>query len=213
MPLLLIDLDNTLIDRDAAFATWIREEVDRLGGSEADVEALIEADDSGYAERDEFARVMRERLDSDADLDELIDRIRHEHVRHVELNAGIRERLERFADAGVDVAVLTNGNVKQQTMKLERVGLEHLVDGAVISESAGLEKPDPEIFRSAMGDRHARADETWMVGDNADADIHGAQEAGIRTGWVSLGREWPGGERATVEASTTADVLDLIRFD
>jgi HAD superfamily hydrolase (TIGR01549 family) len=213
MRLLLIDLDNTLIDRDAAFATWIREEVERQGGTESDVQALIEADDSGYSERDEFAKTLRERLGTEDDLDKLIDRIRHEHVEHVELNEGVRERLERFGAAGVEVGVLTNGNVKQQTMKLERVGLEHLVDGAVISESAGLEKPDPEIFRRAMSDRGAEPGETWMVGDNADADICGAQKAGIRTGWVSLGREWPGGERATVEAETTSEVLDLIGFD
>ncbi|MCU1527212.1 MAG: hypothetical protein JWP75_975 [Frondihabitans sp.] len=213
MRLLLIDLDNTLIDRDTAFATWIHDEVERLGGSEDDAAALIEADDSGYTDRHEFATSLQGRLGTHGDLDELVDRIRHEHVQHVELDDGLRERLERLAADGVAVTVLTNGTVKQQTMKLERVGLGHLVAGAVISESAGIQKPDPAIFRRAMSDHGAGPDETWMVGDNPDADIHGAQAVGLRTGWVSLGRDWPGGHRATVEAGTTAGVLDLIRFD
>ncbi|BDZ49202.1 hypothetical protein GCM10025867_14430 [Frondihabitans sucicola] len=208
--LLLIDLDNTLIDRDSAFATWVRRVAEDAGADDAAADRVIEADDSGYADRDDVARALQRELGVDDDLETLVDRIRHEHVEHVELNDGVGERLARLADRGVDVAVLTNGNVKQQSMKLHRVGLDHLVDGAVISESAGLEKPDPEIFRRAVADRGADADDTWMVGDNADADIKGAQDAGLRTGWVTLGRPWPGGPAPTVQAATTAEVLDRI---
>lgn len=208
--LLLIDLDNTLIDRDAAFATWVHEVADESGADDEAADRVIEVDDSGYGEREDVARALQRELGVTDDLDTLVDRIRHEHVKHVELNEGVRDRLARLAERGVDIAVLTNGNVKQQSMKLHRVGLDHLVEGAIISESAGLEKPDPEIFRKALADRNADPDDTWMVGDNADADITGAQDAGLRTGWVTLGRPWPGGPEPTVQAPTTAEVLDEI---
>lgn len=207
-PLLLIDLDNTLIDRDAAFAAWVRRIVDDAGADPATVDEIVRIDDSGYAERDDVADAITRILRLDDDHDALVDRIRHEHVEFVELNEGVRERLRALADRGVDIAVLTNGNVRQQTMKLERVGLGGLVDGAVISEAAGMSKPDPAIFTGAVAERGAALDDAWMVGDNADADIRGAQEAGLRTGWVTLGRPWPGGPAPTVQASTTAEVLD-----
>jgi putative hydrolase of the HAD superfamily len=208
-PLLLIDLDNTLIDRDAAFSAWVRRVADDAGAPDGAVDEIVRIDDSGYGERDDVAEALRTTLGLDDDHDTLVDRIRHEHVEFVELNDGVRERLTDLADRGVDIAVLTNGNVKQQTMKLTRVGLSELVDGAVISEEAGLEKPDPAIFREAVSSRGGSVDDAWMVGDNADADIRGAQDAGLRTGWVTLGRPWPGGPEPTVQAATTAEVLDL----
>ncbi|AMM19889.1 hypothetical protein AX769_06630 [Frondihabitans sp. PAMC 28766] len=209
MPLLLIDLDNTLIDRDAAFGSWVRRVAEETGADPSAADQVIAIDDSGYAERDDVAEAMRRILRLDDEHDDLVDRIRHEHVDYVELNEGVRERLTALADRGVDLAVLTNGSVKQQTMKLSHVGLEHLIDGAVISEAAGLVKPDPEIFRRAVDERGAAIAETWMVGDSADNDIRGAQDAGLRTGWVSLGRPWPGGPAPTVQAASTAEVLDL----
>jgi putative hydrolase of the HAD superfamily len=207
--LLLVDLDNTLIDRDAAFAAWVRSVADEAGAPDGAVDEVLSVDDSGYGERDEVAEAMRRILGLRDDHEALVDRIRHEHVEYVELNNGVRDRLAALADRGVDIAVLTNGNVKQQTMKLERVGLSELIDGAVISEATGTEKPDPAIFRDTVAARGADVADAWMVGDSAEADIRGAQEAGIRTGWVTLERPWPGGPEPTVQAATTAEVLDL----
>lgn len=208
--LVLLDLDNTLVDRDSAFATWVHGLARDEGADESAARRVLEVDDSGYGERDDVAAAIRREFGVTDDDETLLDRMRHEHVEHVELHDGVTRALEALAGRGVDIAVLTNGNVKQQTMKLEHVGLAHLVDGAVISESAGLEKPDPEIFRRAVEGRGASVDDAWMVGDNVDADIRGAQEAGLRTGWVSLGRDWPGGAAPTVQAASTAEVLARI---
>ncbi|MFI5893419.1 hypothetical protein ACIA5D_25260 [Actinoplanes sp. NPDC051513] len=46
--------------------------------------------------------------------------------------------------------------------------------------------------------------EGWMVGDNSEKDVGGDAGAGLRTGWVALGREWPAGlqYRPTVTGTT-----------
>jgi hypothetical protein len=44
--LLLIDLDNTLIDRTGAFKGWAVEYVTTLGGDSADAEWIIAADET-----------------------------------------------------------------------------------------------------------------------------------------------------------------------
>ncbi|RKR75415.1 HAD family hydrolase [Frondihabitans australicus] len=211
-PLLLLDLDNTLIDRDAAFEAWVRHVAEGAGAPVSAVDEVLAVDDSGYGDRDDVAEAMRRLLRLEDDPETLVDRIRHEHVELVALAEGVRERIEAIADRGVHLGVVTNGPVRQQTMKLRRVGLSGLVDRAMISEGAGVAKPDPEIFRRAMERAGATPDDTWMVGDSARADIRGAQDAGLRTGWVSLGRGWPGGEPPTVQAPTTAEVLDLTRL-
>jgi HAD superfamily hydrolase (TIGR01549 family) len=208
-PLLLLDLDNTLIDRDAAFAAWLRKVAAGAGAPDSAVDGVLAVDEGGYGDREDVAEAMRRLLRLDDDTETLVDRIRHEHVEFIELTGGVRDRLAAIADRGVHLGVVTNGAVRQQTMKLRHVGLGGLVDRALISEGVGIAKPDPEIFRRAVALRGASPDETWMVGDNAVADIRGAQEAGLRTGWVSLAREWPGGPPPTVQAPSTAEVLDL----
>jgi putative hydrolase of the HAD superfamily len=58
--LLLVDLDNTLIDRAAAFKAWARS---RYG--ESAVEWLIAADQDGYAPREAVARRIADRYAED----------------------------------------------------------------------------------------------------------------------------------------------------
>jgi putative hydrolase of the HAD superfamily len=47
VPLLLVDLDNTLIDRAGAFARWARQFVSARHGAAVDVQWLIDADRDG----------------------------------------------------------------------------------------------------------------------------------------------------------------------
>lgn len=50
-----------------------------------------------------------------------------------------------------------------------------------------------------------------MVGDTAAADIAGAQAAGIRSIWLSRGREWPDDqEPPTAIAATSAQAVDIV---
>ena len=59
-----------------------------------------------------------------------------------------------------------------------------------MSEEVGVAKPDPAIFQRALGAIGAQPAETLFVGDNPVADIGGAQQLGMLTAWVHLGRDW-----------------------
>ncbi len=52
-----------------------------------------------------------------------------------------------------------------------------------ISESVGVRKPRPEIFRHALEALGVEPEETVHVGDNLDADIRGASLLGMRPIW------------------------------
>ena len=60
----------------------------------------------------------------------------------------------------------------------------------VVSEEFGAWKPDPAIFNHALELIGADAESTVFVGDNSEHDILGAIGVGMRTAWMSLGREW-----------------------
>jgi HAD superfamily hydrolase (TIGR01549 family) len=68
---------------------------------------------------------------------------------------------------------------------LEQAGLRQHLDAIVISDSGGIRKPRPEIFEEALGLLGVSAHETVHVGDSLDADVRGAGELGMRTGWLT----------------------------
>jgi putative hydrolase of the HAD superfamily len=68
---------------------------------------------------------------------------------------------------------------------LDELALTPMFDAIVDSAVIGAAKPDPRPFQHALSALETRPDEAWMVGDNPDADIRGAQRLGIRTVWLA----------------------------
>jgi HAD superfamily hydrolase (TIGR01458 family) len=66
-------------------------------------------------------------------------------------------------------------------------GLEYASD----TEATVLGKPSPAYFKAALEALDADADMTWMVGDDIEADIAGAQAHGMKTVLVRTGKFRP----------------------
>lgn len=206
---ILIDLDDTLVDRELAFARWATKFVPSVGGDASDVAELIAVDREGYAPRSEVVELLMQRFPNLTDAEALLQRVMFDHLSWIEPYDGVVEQFQRLRRSGHSIIVVTNGTVAQQSRKVERAGLARLVDDVVISEGVGHYKPAPEIFARAL-QGVPRDETTWMIGDNPANDIGGGQRAGLFTGWVSHGREWPGGVEPTIIAPTTAEVLAQI---
>ena len=189
MPLLLVDLDNTLIDRTGAFARWAKAFTASLDGSPADEDWLISADRDGYEDRERLAAMIAERFGLAAD-GELVATLRGGLVDNIVVDDAVLTALERARADGWQPYVVTNGTVPQQERKLSRTGLDQCVAGWVISEGVGVRKPDPEIFLLAAAQAGTTLEDAWMIGDTADADIAGAVNAGISSVWLRRGRDW-----------------------
>jgi putative hydrolase of the HAD superfamily len=192
VPLLLVDLDNTLIDRAGAFSRWAREFAATRAGSEADAQWLVAADRDGLESRERLAAMIGERfgLDGRAE-DGLLAELRGGLVMQIIPDAAVAGALRDARAAGWVPFVVTNGTVEQQERKLRHTGLDREVAGWVISEGAALRKPDPEIFRYAATRAGQPLDGAWMIGDSAEADISGARSAGLPGVWLHRGRPWP----------------------
>src|SRR5690606_35437931 len=75
--------------------------------------------------------------------------------------------------------LISNGFKEACETNLEKSNLKKYFKHVFISEVIGVNKPDPKIFRFALETAAARAEASLMVGDNLDADIRGAMNAGI----------------------------------
>lgn len=77
------------------------------------------------------------------------------------------------------LTIVSNGFIEVQHKKLQSCKLEHYFAHVVLSEAAKALKPDKQIFEYALKLNKATAAETIMIGDSFEADIRGAQNAGI----------------------------------
>lgn len=75
--------------------------------------------------------------------------------------------------------IITNGFASVQTKKMKNSNIDHYFETITNSEMAGVKKPHKKIFDFALSLSNASKDESLMIGDSYEADILGAQNAGI----------------------------------
>jgi HAD superfamily hydrolase (TIGR01509 family) len=189
--LAIFDLDNTLIDRAAAFRRWAEGFAAGRELGADDVAWLERADGDGFTPRGRLLAAVRERYGVEIP----VARFRAEMVQCVEVDPGVPQGLRKMRAEGWKVAVATNGETAQQWAKLRRTGLDGHVDSVAVSEEVGVAKPDRRMFAAAAercGERLTAA--AWMIGDCPTRDVGGARAAGLRTVWLHRGRRWEHGD-------------------
>ncbi|WBB94746.1 MULTISPECIES: HAD family hydrolase [unclassified Solwaraspora] len=190
MPLLLLDLDNTLLDRAGAFRVWGQEFLDSVGAPRDDIDWLVSVDADGLTDRWDLADALRERYRLRSSSVDLVEELHDGVVRHTRLDPLVACSLAIARDAGWVPVIVTNGTARQQEAKIRRTGLDRYVADWVISEAAGVSKPNPRIFALAAQSVRMRLRGAWMVGDSPEADIGGAAAAGLPSVWLHRGRNW-----------------------
>ena len=101
--------------------------------------------------------------------------------------------LRELRARGLRLVVASNWDVSLHGV-LRDTGLAPLVDGAVTSAEAGAPKPAAAVFEAALALADVTAAEALHAGDDEEADLAGAQAAGITPVLVARdGRPGPGG--------------------
>lgn len=200
------DLDNTLIARDQAFADWAHWWVAKERLDPSAVDWLLGHDEGGFNPREKLFAELREEFGLPNSVTELVDAYDHEHPRFTRAEPEVLAGLATLRAAGWRVAVVTNGGVVQQSLKLDHTGIGAAVDHSCISEAAGVRKPDPRIFQLAAEHSGATLAGGWMVGDHPAYDIAGGINAGLST--IRVGSHHP--EAATSDRVPTHHVQSIL---
>ena len=88
------------------------------------------------------------------------------------------ELLDYLKDKGYNLYILSNGFTEVQQRKLQSAGIDGYFARIVLSEEIGINKPDRRLFDYALQVTDSKAEDTMIIGDNYDADILGAMNAG-----------------------------------
>ena len=192
----LLDLDDTLLDRAGGYARLCRHWHRTLprDGRPADQERFVARmaawDQGGRAKHECYGSMLRLWPGCFPDVETAIAAHRRLLAGFVTLDPRTRALLVRLRRDGIRSAVVTNGTSASQRPKLRNTGIDDLVDAIVVSEEVGAAKPAPEIFLRALGMIGVDPVEALFVGHNPVADICGAKRLGMPAAWVHLGRAW-----------------------
>ena len=207
---MLIDLDDTILSAygnpGAAWAEVVGEFADRLAGIPADAAtAAILASASSFWDdperhrqwrqqmfpaRREVVRLAFERMaaegapDVAANVrDELADRFSRLREERYELFPGAADALIALREAGVLLALVTNGEGMYQRAKIERFDLARHFHHIQIEGEQGFGKPEERAYRHALASVKVEAEEAWMIGDNLEWEVAAPQRLGIYSVW------------------------------
>jgi len=204
MRALLVDLDDTLLDYTGGVDDSWHEACAACSGHDPAVlaKAIVQARRWFW---DDPERHRRERVDMmgawtkiaaraledlNAASAPLAARIAEDFAarrwQRMSLFPGVLEALGRLRQRGVPLALVTNGDRRQQRRKIEQHDLERFFDVIVIEGEFGVGKPEEPVYRHALAALAARPDEAWMVGDNLEWDVAAPQRLGLRAAWIDL---------------------------
>jgi pyrophosphatase PpaX len=182
-PVVLFDLDGTVIDSGAIILASMRHAAREVLGAEfADEELMAAVGGPGLEEQMHALAPDR--------VAELVDVYRaHNEPLHEELVccAGMDDVLVRLKEEGRRLGIVTAKRRQTVDLAFARIPIEHLFETVVGGDETARHKPDPEPLLLALDRMGAQAGEAVYVGD-APFDIKAAKAAGL----FSVGVTWGG---------------------
>lgn len=196
---LLVDNDNTLMDFGAAEAKALRETLQNAGLPHDDAtcavysrinDALWKALERGETTQPKLKverfRQLLEYLNMPGDPAALGAAYASNLGNYADLLPGAADFI-RALHGRVKIALVSNGVSAIQRSRLAKCPLTPLFNAIVISEEAGVAKPDPRLLEIALEQLGCPdKSQAVMMGDSASADIAAAVNAGMDSIFFAL---------------------------
>lgn len=193
----IFDLDETLLDRTGSLRAFLADQYDRHRDCLGDVRfedwrnRFLVLDERGHvAKALVYAALLSEFDGVETAVGSLLADYQARCADFARPFDGMADTLAVLRSNDLAIGIVTNGGTIFQTRHIEALGLHRMVDAILISETEGLRKPDPALFRRAARRLGARPEDCLFVGDNPVADVLGAAAAGMKTAWFRSGGTW-----------------------
>ena len=116
--------------------------------------------------------------------------------------------IKELRDKGYNLGIVSNAGDDADVQKLaQNFGITQYFDFILTSAACSYRKPHPLIFEIALSNWYCPPSEAVMIGDNLDADIRGAQEAGIYGVWISRRADPVTDDQAKIQPDATLSSL------
>lgn len=129
---------------------------------------------------------------------------------NVRFRPGAEEALDAL-DGRYRLGVITNGGSSVQREKLDALGIRDRFETVICPGDGILPKPENDPFERATADLGVAPEAAIHVGDSLDADVAGANAAGLHSAWVPYGEAEPASEAGHEPTHTLSELSDLPR--
>lgn len=137
------------------------------------------------------------------------------YQKHITVPETIQAMLDFCKDADHQLAVLSNGKIKGQFVKVNALNLYRWFDekNIFISDMTGYHKPAIQVFEYVQQYLQAEPETIWYVGDTYEVDVAGGKNAGWNVIWFNhRHRKVPEScNRANITVTTAEELLEVIR--
>lgn len=213
---LLYDLDDTLINRENAFLGFVENFYDtfinKSDYSYEEFSILMESVDKKTkwsTEKELLFDELRKSVQLSKESKYYVDFFWNSVVESVDPDLRANSHLEKLNDLKIPWGVVTNG-YSFQHQKLKKSGVGDLAPFYMVSGDFGCHKPCEEIYYVAAEKLNLKCENILFVGDTAETDIVGAQKVGMKTAWVTMGRDYPLGNKPDFEIDHVTDLEKLL---
>lgn len=198
-PILLFDLDGTILDFDANEADSLRQlfQIKKENLTEDVLQVYHGINEQLWRDYENGKIVQEEVLNTRFSKTMAIF---HKNIDGREWEATYRELLgngHQVIEGAPEVLkklrkkhrifAATNGVTKTQLNRLKLAGLEGLFEMVFTSQDIGIQKPQREFFQYVMSHiSEFMPDQALMIGDSLISDIQGGLNAGLPVCWVNL---------------------------
>ena len=185
----IFDLDGTLLDRDSSLKSFINTQYDRLLptlehiNKQDYVKRFIELDSRGHVWKDKvYQSLVAEFKIARLTWQDLLHDYESKFSNHCLPFPDLTETLTLLQQQ-YRLGIITNGRTVFQLRSIEGLGIKNYFDTILVSEAEQVRKPQPEIFHAAMSRLKTTPKTSVYIGDNPQADIVGAKNAGLKAIW------------------------------
>lgn len=105
------------------------------------------------------------------------------HEKHWSLKPGVREMLASLRERGYKIGIISNFDTSLEQIVHDRLELGGFVDYLHISQSEGIEKPDPKFYLDFFERHSIPIERSYYLGDSYVLDFLPAMRIGLKT-WL-----------------------------
>lgn len=94
--------------------------------------------------------------------------------------------LKSLKASGYKLAIVSDGFVRTQMLRIDKLGLTSFFDAYAFSEEVKANKPDVRVFELALKRLGISSSEAVMIGNDLKRDIIGANMFSLKTVWIKV---------------------------
>lgn len=185
--ILLFDLDQTILNRNASLIHFISWQVNFLQLvpqelKDAFIKKFVELDDNGNVWKDiVYSQLIKDFDIKNFTVDELLQSYITDFNKFSIGFDNVQKVISDLYQKGYKIGLVSNGKTPFQENNFYALGLTQYFSTIVVSEAIGLRKPDEKIFAYTCNQLNCSPSDCIFIGDNPKADIEGAKNVGMKT--------------------------------